>query len=185
MDNYTKYINNPKNGLVQEKTINGIKYYIKYRPAELLVLQHIKANDKLSKEEVGKLREHYNLQHHFMLSISQGKHEALKGATNFEQFSNLMQTMGFEMGNYIVLVTNERDTLHLIDSHFARTFGMGKSNDILLIFQKEEHPADEFIFQINEFGLKTGDTRFSFSVADLKKIEKKKIKESHTLSFPR
>ena len=175
-DEFNEYIANQDNGLMIVKIINGVKYKLTYRPAELLIYQHIRGYDSIDDGEISNLKEQYNQYHHMVLSVSYGGREALKGVGNFQQFSSLMQDMAFGMDKYVVLTAGNRDTLQLVDFHFSRYFGMGKSNDIILVFSKEKEPVQSLTFHLDEFGLRTGDTRFRFEKNNLKKINTIKLK---------
>ena len=173
---YEEYIRDPQNGLIKEKLINGIRYTVQFRPPELMVNQYIKAYDTISEGTLENLYKQYGKYYYFKLFISYQNKEMLRAATNFQQYSNLMQKMGFGMGKYTSLISSNADTLQLVDFHFARYFGMGKSNDILLVFRKDENQAEVLNLYLKEFGLKTGNVRFKFKTSDLVKVEKKKIK---------
>lgn len=170
-----EYASSPKNGLIVEKKVNSVTYKLSYLPVELMLHQHIIAKDSLSLEELDRLRENYNQYHHMKLSVSKSGVEALKTFSNFSEYSRTMQNMGFGFDRFVLLTTQERDTLNLVDSHFIRYFGMGKSNDIMLIFEKEKRKTKSLIFAINEFGLKTGRTTIKLESRAIKKLNKKRL----------
>ena len=170
------YVNNPDNGLVHEKEINGIKLKLAYKPHQLLAFQEIMAIDSLTKVKEREITKRYNQQHYFVLSISQGGKEILSSAADRQRFSQLVSQFAFGMGQKITLTTAENDTLTLLDFHYPRMYGMAPSTDILFVFEKEKQKTKSLIFYIDEFGLRTGNTRFKIHTQDIHKINNTNIK---------
>jgi hypothetical protein len=173
---YMEYIYEPKNGLLLEKKINNVSYRVSYRPSALMIYQHKVAKSNISKEEIKEIENNYNQYHHFLLSISANNREPLSLLPSFQDYSTTMQAMAFSINEHIYLVTEERDTLNMVDHHFARYFGHGSSNDILLKFEKEKKNTKNLIFYINELGFDTGNTRLYFDARKINKSNKLKIK---------
>jgi hypothetical protein len=62
------YLKNPDNGYLQQKNINGYDFSLLYKPTDLLVAQELGENT--SKERITALREKYQKQLYFTLSMS-------------------------------------------------------------------------------------------------------------------
>jgi hypothetical protein len=161
------YVNNPKNGLTQEKVINGTKIKLTYRPTEMMVLQELR-QEEVSREKIKQVGKKYAPNHYFVLSYSHGGKEILNNASDRQRFSYMVNQFSFGIGNNVVLTTAERDTLPLIDFHSSRTYGIANSTDILFVFNKEQKKTKHYIFKLKEFGLRTGDIQFQ---QDVKKIK--------------
>jgi hypothetical protein len=165
------YVQNPENGLIQTQEVKGLRVSVSYRPADLLIAQELgtqASQDTMSAEKLGALRKKYdNL--YFILTLSQEGREVLSPAKGFGDFSEMLQVLSFRMGEYVLLKT-ERDTLMLGDYLFERTYGMGSGNSMLFAFTKEAlRPEAEWMeFQVNEFGMGTGNLRFRFRLKDIK-----------------
>lgn len=169
------YVNNPKNGLVQEKEINGVKYKLTYRPGDILVCQELSGRENISEKDISEARKRYSQQHYFLLSITQGGKEILSTAVDKERFSMLVNQLSFGMGAKVLLTTQERDTLQLLDFQSPRYFGLSPATDILFAFEKKDIRTQTLIFTLEEFGLSTGNTRFIFNLNDIKKISNEKV----------
>jgi hypothetical protein len=171
------WMSNPDNGLVHEKVLNGTSIKLQYKPYQLLAMQEISAMDSLTEKKEKEIIQRYSQQHYFTLSLSQGNKEVLRNLANQQQFSAMVQQLAFNMGQVVVLTTAERDTLSLLDYHYPRLYGMGNSTDILFVFEREEESTKHLTFYLNEFGLRTGNTRFKINTKALKKAVNKMIQK--------
>jgi hypothetical protein len=80
--------------------------------------------------------------------------------------------MSFEMGKYITLYTDKRDTLPLGDFIFDQEYGMTNANNLLLAFNQEKSKSSNTIdIDVSEFGLGIGNTRFEFNKRDIDEVE--------------
>ena len=171
------YVNNPDNGLVQEKKINSTQLKLAYKPYRLLAYQEIQAEDSLIKEKKEKILNKYCNQHYFVLSISKNGKEILNNAANQQKFSQLVNQLAFEIGQKVVLTTAERDTIQLLDFHYPRMYGMASSTDILFVFEKKKKNTDYLTFYLDEIGLKTGKTQFKIFTRNIEKVNNKNLTE--------
>jgi hypothetical protein len=90
------------------------------------------------------------------------------GSTNF---SAMVETLSFRMGEYVALVTSSRDTIPVQDFVLDRTYGMSKSTDLLFVFDKAAAKDSDWIqFNLDEFGLGLGNHRFRFSKEKLDEV---------------
>lgn len=169
-----EYIKNPKHGLLQEKTINNITISLTYRPSDLLAWQEIQAEDTLTKDRIKEIRNRYNQQYYFLLSISAGGKEILSSAADRQWFSGMVNQLAFGMNEKVNLVSG-KDTLRLLDYNYPRMYGMSPSTDILFAFEKKKTSGEEIIFMLKDIGLMTGDTKFKFKTKKLNSTPKLKF----------
>ncbi len=165
-----QYILEPSNNLMQEETINDVNVRVTYRPTDLLVSQEL--TNATDTAHISSLRAKYNKYYYFVLSLSKNQREAIQASTMPQaQFSELLQTISFRMGAYVNMTTNARDTIPLADYVYNRTFGMGSSNDLLLVFNKEQAKSANWL-QINlaEFGLGVGRQALRFNRKELDEV---------------
>lgn len=158
------------NGLRKEVIVNEYKVRITFRPTDLLIAQELRGTHDST--QVARLKQKYGSHYYFVLSLSKNEHEAIQaGSMPQSQFSNLLQTISFRMGMYVNMTTPQRDTIPLTDFIYNRTFSMGASNDILLVFNKEKVRDQQWV-QINlaEFGLGLGHQSLKFHCKDLDQI---------------
>ncbi|HBO75035.1 MAG TPA: hypothetical protein DD653_10150 [Marinilabiliales bacterium] len=165
------YVNNPKNGLVQEKEINGTRLKLTYKPYQLLAWQEMQAVDTLTPEKEKEILSRYSQQHYFVLSISQGGKEILSNAADRQRFSQMVSQFAFGMGQTVTLTTAEQDTLPLLDFIYPRMYGMAPSTDILFAFTREKTKTEYLTFYLDEFGLRTGETRFVILNREMNKLK--------------
>jgi len=165
-----QYVLEPDNNLIQEETINDVNVRITYRPTDLLVAQEL--TNVTDTTHISLLRAKYNKYYYFVLSLSKNQREAIQAGTMPQaQFSELLQTISFRMAAYVNMTTNTRDTIPLADYVYNRTFGMGSSNDLLLVFNKEQaKPADWLQINLAEFGLGVGRQALRFKCRQLDEV---------------
>lgn len=171
-----EYIQNPKHGLMQEKDVNGINIKLTYKPGILFASQEINIYDTLNRNEKEEIIERYNNHLYFILSLSQGNKEILSKYNNQQWFSQMVNQLAFGMGDKASLVTGMGDTLHLLDFHYPRMYGMAPSTDIMMAFEKPDlHKTKELKFKMKDIGLGTGDVKFKIKTKDIRKTPKLKI----------
>lgn len=164
------YINNPENGYVQVKIINGVKYSLSYRPTDLLVLQEIN-NKKYSNEKIDELKEEYSKHMYFNLSISLGSKELLTVVPkNRNEFGDMVTQLVFGMHDKVHLYTQLKDTINLKDFIYPRMYGMGKATTIMFVYPRNEEyfNQDNLNFTIEDLGLDTGEVKFKIVTNKLK-----------------
>lgn len=175
---YTAFIQEPKNGLIKEKTINGIDMKVWYKPTDLLVQQHI-GSERGNNNLIDSLREHYGQYLYFVLSMSKSNQEVLNHlAGNKSNFGAMVNQLAFGMGEKVTLIQNQEDTLQLADFHYARMYGVSSSTDILFAFKnKGMKSKGELVFHLRDFGLLTGNTKYRFHIKDINNIPELRFKD--------
>jgi hypothetical protein len=161
-----QYTLDPDHGLFQSKKVGDFKLNVLARPTDDLVYQEANTLN-IKKETLDSLREKYNKQYYFILSLSYKGNDplaVLSGST----FSEALQILSFNMNEYVNLTTQERDTIPVGDFLFNRTFGVSKSSDVLFVFHKSKIQDSKWVdFNLTDFGLGTGNQRFRFKTNDL------------------
>jgi hypothetical protein len=168
------FVDDPDNGLRKTVSIGGNTIIVTHKPTDLLVYQETK-NNLVDFREIQKLRKNYDQNLYFTLSLSRGNKEALH-QVGPDQFSDLVRTLSFEMANYVTVTTSSADTIPVSDFILNRTFGYGNRTNLLFVFSNEKSINQEWIqFNLNEFGMGTGNQRFRFAMDDLEEIPKIKF----------
>jgi hypothetical protein len=169
------YIASPGNKLTQVTESNGYRITLTYRPTGLLVHQEI-GDDPHDSSAISASRKKYTDYYYFVLSLSKKDKEALHQTSGMAEYSELVQTLSFRMGNYVTLTTSSADTVPAGDFMLDRTYGLSQSTDLLFVFNKEETQGKEWVqFNLNEFGLGAGNQRFRFRVEDLEEVPRLKF----------
>ena len=160
--------------LSKTREYNGYTLQMTYRPTDLLVAQELGGESAPNPEELARLRAKYGNYYYFVMALSKDQQEALyhsKGG--YPQFSELVQTLSFRMGQYLNLTTSEKDTIELADYVFPRTYGMGSATNLMFVFNKAAAQDDEWIqLNLKEFGLGLGNQNFRFNKKDLEDLPK-------------
>jgi hypothetical protein len=167
VDELKNYILVSDHGLKKEVLIDDYKVRVTFRPTDLLIAQEVESLPHPT--QVTRLRNKYGSHYYFVLSLSKSEREAIQaGVMPHEEFSELLQIISFRMGAYVNMTTARQDTIPLADFAYSRTFGMGASNDILLVFNKKKITDQQWV-QINlaEFGLGLGRQSLRFNCKDL------------------
>jgi len=165
------------NGLSAEKEIGGIKLRATFRPTDLLIDQSLRGKYEEAKES--ELRGKYEAYAYFVLTMEKGGEDALYGTSGSQaDFSEKLQTIAFRMGDFVNITTSAQDTIPVADYAFPRTFGIAKSTSLMFAFNKEAFKNKEWVsFNLNEFGLNTGDQRFKFQLSDIHNTPKLKFQK--------
>jgi hypothetical protein len=164
------YVLSSDSKLTQVQEINGYTIRVAQRPTDLLVHQEIEGTSYDS-SQITALRKKYAGYYYFVVSFSKNSKEALQQVDGgLSQYSELVQTMAFRMGDYVSLTTSSRDTIPLGDFMLNRTYGLSQATDVLFVFNREKAKGKEWLqLNLKEFGLGVGVLRFRFSRSDLDK----------------
>lgn len=161
------YVNEESNGLIKGQSRKGYDLQLYNRPRDLWVAQELRGEwptDSL----VQKYRDRYDDYLYFILKISKEGKEALYTSRNQNTFSELLQTLSFRMGAFTQMVTSEKDTIPLADSHYSRFYGQSGGTSVMLAFDKASVEDSEWV-QVNlaDLGLNIGTTRYRFLTKEL------------------
>jgi hypothetical protein len=170
------YLKNPDNGYLQQKNINGYDFSLLYKPTDLLVAQELGENT--SKERITALREKYQKQLYFTLSMSRNGKELLSTTPkNRQEFGAMVNQLAFGMREKVHLFTQKKDTLELLDYNYPRMYGMSQSTTMLFVYPRmDKYLKEETLnFTIQDLGTYTGEVKF--------KIETDKIRNEPRLKF--
>jgi hypothetical protein len=170
-DQLKKYVMDEEHGVRKVIQSGDFKLDVLLRPTDLLVLQELKSTDADSTALL-RLRKKYEGQYYFILNISKnGREVVTPGQLPGEDFSEVLQTVSFRLGNYVTMTTEKQDTIPLVDFVFNRTFGMGAGSEVLLVFDKKkiQHP-DWLQINLTEMGLGLGLQTLRFRHNDLEAV---------------
>lgn len=163
------YVSDADHEVTKEREYKGYKVQVTYKPSDLLILQENNDSEQLDSSSYSRLYQKYHNYYYFILELSRGDKEVLMQHATSPEYTELVQTLSFRMGQYVNLTTSERDTIPVGDYTFPRTFGMGSSNALMFAFSKADVEQDEWLkFNLQEFGLGLGIQSFRF---DIEKLE--------------
>lgn len=164
------YAANTENGLRKSETASGILVEVQYRPTDLWVRQEL-GESPADTASINRLRRKYSQYDYYIVSLSRDGREALTPRGDMAHYSELVQVLSFRMGEYITMTTDKGDTISVSDTNLGRTYGMGQSTDLLVVFSRRGTERCTWVqLNLNEFGLGTGNQRFRFLARDLRKV---------------
>ncbi|WP_299600618.1 hypothetical protein [uncultured Aquimarina sp.] len=156
-----EYINDPKNGYIHTKTVNGVDFSLVYKPTDILVDQEL--SGQATAKEIDSLRNKYREYLYFNLSMSKNNKELLSNvAGNKQQFGAMVNQLAFGMEQKIHFYTPKKDTVEIADYIYPRMYGMSGATTILLVYPKEKMVTNqEFMtLSIEDLGFYTGEVKF-------------------------
>jgi hypothetical protein len=157
-------------GLTKTIVSGDVSTRLTYRPTDVMVSQEMKTSADPSSDKIATLREKYSPYYYFILSLSRSGKEVLNSSGGHTEFSSLLQTISFRMGEVVNLTTPSRDTIPLTDFVYNRTFGLSASTDILLVFPRSDVKDETIQINIDEFGLGAGKQSLIFKTEDLNTV---------------
>jgi hypothetical protein len=154
------YVNDPSHGLRQVQQVGITEISVAYQPVDLLVGQELQ-RDGISQLKRDSLRKKYAGSTYFLLAISRNGREVLQSGESFSDYSGLLQTLAFQMGEHVHLLTSQGDTLRPTNYYLDRTYSSAGATQLLFAFPAL--PATgTWRFQMKECGIGVGNLSFLF-----------------------
>lgn len=171
MSDYLKYVENPENGLRQEKKIDKLAYVLQYKPVEYMVA--IEQKHPELKTEVLKKRskEMSDLQCYTLRLISADKHTdvATLGLNSDQDYTVRNTYMSFDMQNDIYMVDGS-DTLSCALFQYTNNYGLAPYADFVIAFEnKYQDKIQDKIVVYDDKIFGGGIIKFSISKEDIQK----------------
>lgn len=180
---YVKYLSEKDNGLVYEKAISGIKYKVKYLPAEYLAYNTLSGIDDISETSKDSVIQAYATSLTFLLNIGPDDKEDFDitkvGISSYEEFASRIETMAFETQEFIKLEANGKTYTPSI-VRMENLNALERSRNFVVVFSCEKDPGNELrssdlCFCYDDEMFNTGVNKFVFKSADLTRIPKFKF----------
>ena len=144
-------------------SVNGVDFSLMYRPTDLLVKQEI-GNSSMPLDSINMLRDKYKHYIYFNLSMSKNGQELLSAVPkNRNEFGSMVNQLVFGMHEKIHLLTQQNDTIELVDYVYPRMYGMSKTTSMMFVYPREKQKLDtkKLQFTIEDLGLQTGEVKFT------------------------
>jgi len=154
------YVVDPAHELRQVQQVGELEVGVTYQPVDLLAARELP--EFITRQAaLDSLRDKYRGSTFFLLSIARNGREVLQPGEGFSQYSDLLQTLSFRMGDYVRLITSRGDTLRPTNYYLDRTYASAGASQLLFAFPAV--PATgTWRFQLRECGLGTGNLAFPF-----------------------
>lgn len=165
------YVQDPENGLLQEKEVKDIKLQVFYKPTDFLVEQELGSDPQKDSALVSSLKKKYEGYAYFVLDLSTSEGNLLYKDMNL--FGERLQTLAFRMDQYVYLTTSAKDTIPVADFNFPRLYTHSPSASVLFAFDREQIRETEWIdFHLLETGFAIGNQRMRFETNKINHIPK-------------
>lgn len=168
-----QFVQDPDNGLTQTIKRNGIEIKLTYKPIDLVALQNF-ASDAIINDSLFESTKHqFSNYLYFILSISKNGQDFLAADPNL---SSNLNTLAFNMEEYVSMINGEGDTVSLTDFQTPRFFGVSTSSQTLLVFEKPENFNKIIAIHLKSIGTAITSTYFEFNKQDLESVPQLDLK---------
>jgi hypothetical protein len=140
---YMKYLNDPGNGLVRTRRLNGLSISAKYLSPELRAFQEVRSSDeRISSQD--SLVAFNGRSVAFLLTIrldstSADRDIAVRGVHDYNDFAARALNMNFGMQERLTLSADGREYRPVLAA-LDNEYGMGGARNITVVFLDEERP---------------------------------------------
>lgn len=173
---YLKYLADKDNGLVKEASAGGVKVKVKYLPTDYLIYKAAHNSDSVaSKAQIENLHKEYENSLTFILTLGPADGESFSitrvGINSYEEFAQRIETMSFNMKEYISLVVGDKEYKpDLIQLESINS--LEQSKNIIVVFNTVDKAGvnimqDDLVFIYNDELFLTGVNKFKFKKSDL------------------
>jgi hypothetical protein len=179
-----QWLNDPDNGLIKTKVINGVEIELKFLPPEFLTYREVKRLNNYNKQYIDSLLNLYQNSYSFLLKIGpedgvDGEDIMLKGVGSMEEFKSRAQMMNFEMQEYVSLKAEGKKYKPVL-STMENVYGMHSHRNIYLVFTPNDEnksllKAEKLDVSFNDELFETGISHFVFKKKYISNIPKVKF----------
>lgn len=172
---YMKYLADKENGLVKEKSTNGVSIKVKYLPVDYLAYKEFKNESGLSIDSIKKTYENSLT---FMMTIGPDKEKSFDitkvGVSSYKEFALRIEEMNFWMKDYVTLTAGGIEYSADL-AQMESTYGLEKDRKILFVFQNKDEQGntlltDDLTFTYKDEIFFTGINKFKFNIKDINSI---------------
>lgn len=173
---FTHYLANKENGLVNEKSIAGVKFKVKYLPYQYQAYLSMNGKETVLQKEKDSVLKAFSTSVAFLLNIGPAENEDFDitkvGVKSYEEFADRIEKMSFEAQDWIMLDIGGKQ----IKADIVRMENLNaleRSRNFLVVFASEFATENDirtkdlcFIYDDEMFS--TGKSKFIFKAEDLK-----------------
>jgi len=164
---YKVWFGNPDNGFLKERTVKNIRYSVQHRPAELMLLNELKAMPQATSATVQSLKESYGNSEYFLLQFGPNGEGPQQGdllknlANNIEDHAELYRDLAFDINTRVRLVV-AGDTLEPTLSHYEQGYELSANQRFLFAFPTGDRSTEDMTFIYDDQLLEAGRLKFRF-----------------------
>jgi len=173
---YFTYLSNPKNGLIKEKSIAGIRYKIKYLPTEYLAYNASK-NTNCTQTFKDSLIKSYNNSLTFLVNVGPAKGEDFDitrlDVANYEEFAQRIEEMAFGAQEWMQLKAGDKEYKPSI-VRMENINAQDNSRNFMAVFPStcgsEDLRKNDLCFSYSDELFNTGVNKFIFKSKDITEL---------------
>ncbi|MBI4646902.1 MAG: hypothetical protein HY738_10000 [Bacteroidia bacterium] len=177
---YAEYLNDPENGLIKIKTVNGYELKVHYLPPAYSAYLELSQDSVITKKEADSVLKDYLDGLTFMLSIGPDKNRGYSGnimyngITKYEEYKERLINLSFSIENFVTLKTGNEIYSPVLSS-FDFEYGLKENKNILFVFlpinnNNSFHTSDNLDFVFEDFVFDTGMNHFVFNRKDINSL---------------
>lgn len=141
---YIKYMHNPKNGMIQEKTLGSIKYGAMYLTPEAMTLMELK--DSATQKSFGNLLPQYQGLQYVRFNIQPfGKGHIYNSVRQSDEDPGDIERYLNQDAQKDFFIVSGKDTSKCVLYAFSKTFGLGVNWEMMLGFEKKDTVDDIYL----------------------------------------
>ncbi len=177
---FLQWIEEPENGLVKEKNINGFKIKMKYLPPEYLVSQELSYSEKHDQQDIVSIYSYYSNNRTFLLSITHPIERGtnpdiiISSSDNYSDYAGKYMNLSFGL-NSIIKINGENNVYHPILASMEQTTSIKGGRTFYIVFA-DVNETDELLKEemldivFDDEIFNTGISHFRFSKKDIDNI---------------
>jgi hypothetical protein len=174
---FTHYLADKENGLVNEKSIAGVKFKVKYLPYEYQAYLSMNGKGQMLQKEKDSVLKAFSTSVAFLLNIGPADGEDFDitkvGISSYEEFADRIEKMSFEAQDWIMLdIEGKQMKADIV--RLENLNALERSRNFLVVFGSEFATENDirtkdlcFIYDDEMFS--TGKSKFVFKADDLNK----------------
>jgi hypothetical protein len=176
---YVSWIENPENGLKQEKVIGDLSFTLQYKPLEFIALKALGPSAANAKG-VQEARKEYEGMQYYTLTINNksGINDLLKyEVSDMQEYQQRVSYFSFDMQRDLLLVEGE-DSLKCRLFHYERVYGLAPYATFLLGFDlpaKKSGEVCDKVLVYRERVFETGMLKFRIKAENLNNVPELKF----------
>lgn len=171
---YMKYLSDPGNGLVKEKSVAGIRYRIKYLPTDYLAYNAFKDARGCDKDS---LRRVYGNSLTFLVNIgpAEGEHFDITrlDVADYHEFAARIEAMAFQAQDWIRLQAAGKEYSPVI-VRLESIHAQDNSRNFIAVFARKNEQGDlddqDLCFSYRDELFNTGLNKFIFRHKDMSRL---------------
>lgn len=140
---YSKWINEPENGLIITKRIKGLEISVKYLPSEYLTFKEITESGDNSEKNAQRIKKEYESAITFLMTIGPDESKnnnndiMFEDIKNYKEYSERLLSLNFEMDKNVTLKAAHVE-LKPVLSALENTYGLSKSRNVMFVFSPND-----------------------------------------------